>query len=248
MSLFFKKIIPSSIPSNPDFITVLIFFLCMLGRVEFLKAQSNIDAALETSGLEWASDGLWFLQTEVSVDDEDALASHPLADEESASLALTLTGPATGAFWWRVSSEENLDFLYLVIDGEIVSKISGEVEWNQVEFDVQDGPHEILWIYEKDKDGAAGADQAWIDRLELSFNTPPSSPPTLSVARGGVRGVVISWPTANAVGYKLQASPFPNFGWSPVPNEHIHYDDATEREFFTLNDASNHLFFRLFKP
>ena len=157
MSLFLPKTIPSSIPSNPDFITVLIFFLCMLGRVEFLKAQSNIDAALETSGLEWASDGLWGLQTSVSVDDEDALASHPLEDEESASLALTLTGPATGAFWWRVSSEENLDFLYLVIEGEIVSKISGEVEWNQVEFEVQAGPHEILWIYEKNENGAAGA-------------------------------------------------------------------------------------------
>ncbi len=114
-------------------------------------------------------------------------------------------------------------------------------------FGIQAGPHEILWVYEKDRDGASGADQAWIDRLELFFPAHSSKPPKLSIERGGGRGVVISWLAADAVGYMLQAAPVPDRGWFPVPKEQIAYDDASERESFTLNDASHHLFFRLIK-
>ncbi len=122
MKLYFQETILPSALRNPGINILLVSLVSIIGGSGAIKAQSNIDLALDTSELEWVSNGLWFFQTEVSDDAVDALASAPLDNDEASTLGLTIEGPATGSFWWKVSSEKESDFLYLVIDGEVVAR------------------------------------------------------------------------------------------------------------------------------
>ena len=71
----------------------------------------SIGEALDTNHLNWESTGHWISQSEVTYDNQDALASGTIEDEEAAELSLKVVGPLEGSFWWKVSSEE--DFIFL---------------------------------------------------------------------------------------------------------------------------------------
>ena len=143
------------------------------------QAQSPdvVNAALDTSGLEFEADGNWEPQSAVTADGIDALASASIADAEAAEIYLAIEGPLSGSFWWKVSSEEDFDFLYLLLDGELHAEISGEVDWEQVTVELGDGLHELSWIYEKDDEGSGGQDKAWLDGFQFGDEEPEPNTP-----------------------------------------------------------------------
>ena len=78
---------------------------------------------------------------------------------------ITVDSDSKISFWWKVSSEENYDFLHFYIDGDEQAKISGEVDWQQKEFDIPAGTHEIKWCYIKDVSTSRGADTVYVDDI-----------------------------------------------------------------------------------
>ena len=89
-----------------------------------------------------------------------------------------MAGPGTLTFWWKVSSEENFDFLRFFIDGvEQSGAIHGEVDWQQRTNLISSGTHTLRWRYEKDSSASEGQDAGWIDELHFS---PASAPPLLA--------------------------------------------------------------------
>ena len=139
------------------------FFLLMPG----VSAQLSIGEALDTNDLNWESTGHWISQSEVTYDNQDALASGMIEDEEAAELSLKVVGPLEGSFWWKVSSEEDFDFFNFSIDGTVVSSISGDVDWTKVTFELGAGAHRLDWGYQKDESLSDGLDTGWLDQLEL---------------------------------------------------------------------------------
>jgi hypothetical protein len=147
-------------------------------------AQSKIDEAMDTSGLAWEDKGAWLFQTDRSVDGVDALVSAKAGDNDKAILGLTVTGPATLRFSWKVSSEEGYDFLRFYGNGELVWEITGEVDWARNELKLPEGTHSLSWAYEKDDGGAEGLDAGWLDQFEL-IRTTPSIPLAISQEPAG---------------------------------------------------------------
>ena len=121
------------------------------------------------SALPWTVGGNpgWFTQTNITHDGVAAAQSGDIADNQSSSLMANVVGPGTVTFWWKVSSEENLDYLRFLIGGVAQVKISGEVNWQQESFAVPAGQHVLEWRYSKDVDVSTGLDAGWLDEVRF---------------------------------------------------------------------------------
>jgi internalin A len=116
----------------------------------------------------------WGTQTAVTHDGISAADSGTAEDGEISWIQATLQGPGKLAFWWRISSETNEDYLEIYIDGALRPPgISGEVDWERrVEVIPTLGTHVVRWQYSKDYNCCAdGDDTGWID--DVTFTPLP---------------------------------------------------------------------------
>ena len=123
---------------------------------------------LEDQGIEFHTEGRpWFHQTSVTRDNVDALQSGNINDSESSAYSITVNGPGTVSFRLRVSTEENFDFVYFVLNGDIMLAQSGNVDWTLHSYDLKPGLNTLSWLYIKDFIISENSDTAWLD--EVSF-------------------------------------------------------------------------------
>jgi subtilisin family serine protease len=144
--------------------------------------------SLDNCNLIWntSGDAGWFGQAFISQDQEDAAQNYPLANSQQAWLETTVTGPASLDFWWKVSSEESGDYLELWVDGLLVDRISGEVDWTQNIQTISDGPHDVAWVYRKNSQTSRGDDAGWVDRVVVqAFSVTPEDNLASSGFKGG---------------------------------------------------------------
>jgi hypothetical protein len=123
------------------------------------------------SALPWQRTGnaQWFVQSQVVASGGYAARSGDISDGQSSSLILEQTMVAgTASFDFRVSSEENWDFLEFYLNGKRLARWSGEVGWLTFSFDVPAGDNRFEWRYTKDPvNTSLGLDAAIIDNVEL---------------------------------------------------------------------------------
>ncbi len=127
----------------------------------------------------------WAIATDSFFGPSCSLKSAPTTNGNKAQIQFTgdfTTG--TIKFARRVSSQSG-DCLRFFIDG-VAQDIggtcaTGEVAWSMVNVAMPtSGTHTIIWSYEKDSAGSAGADAAWIDSVVLPLAGAPtiqSAPP-----------------------------------------------------------------------
>jgi hypothetical protein len=99
-----------------------------------------------------------------------SLKSGALLDIQNQSSGIEYTddfSAGTLSFDYRVSSQQNADFLYFYIDNVQQNRWSGEVPWTSFKATLPAGRHNFRWLYQKDASGAAGGDAAWIDNVVL---------------------------------------------------------------------------------
>ena len=85
-----------------------------------------------------------------------------------------MTGSGTVTFWWKVSSEQNYDWLEFYIDQVRKDRISGEVDWQQKTYTISgSGTHYLRWQYIKDSSTKSGDDCGWVDWVQGPGTTPP---------------------------------------------------------------------------
>ncbi len=113
-----------------------------------------------------AGDAAWFGQTVEAFDSVDCAASGGIGDDQATAFQTTVAGPGQLSFYWKVSSEEDYDYLSFSIDGATQAQISGEVDWEKRTFSVTAGASRVLaWRYEKDVFTSENRDAAWVDRV-----------------------------------------------------------------------------------
>lgn len=129
--------------------------------------ELSLAAALDNTNLFWTVGGtrLWLTQPLVAHDGVDAAQSGPVPHNQESWLETTVTGPGILAFWWKVSSEQDFDWLRFHIDGVLRQQVSGEVNWQQRTFQIPDGLHTLRWRYVKDLNDNAGQDAGWVTAL-----------------------------------------------------------------------------------
>jgi hypothetical protein len=98
-----------------------------------------------------------------------------IGDDEYTTLEITLdcvSGNTT--FYRKVSSEPGFDYLKFYIDGVKKGAWSGEEDWAEVSFQVDEGTRTFEWTYSKDDSVSEGDDTAWID--DIVFPLKSSAP------------------------------------------------------------------------
>ena len=123
--------------------------------------------------------GKWFKQNAISHDGVDAAQSAPVANDQYSGIEFTVVGPTRMTYQWKVSSEQNYDYLVLTVDGYVKAYITGEVDWTQVTQDIGPGTHNVDIYYLKDEATVSGQDTGWVDELVL---TPITTAPVVAAA------------------------------------------------------------------
>ena len=143
-----------------------------LGPVPYIP--NSLAQALDTV-LSFTTGGSadWFSQTTTTRYDGDAVQSGDISHNQDSWMQTTVSGTGMVKFYWKVSSEEDFDFLEFYIDSSLQEKISGlEVDWEQQTYTIStSGSHTLEWRYVKDGSGDYGSDCGWVDKVE-SVTTP----------------------------------------------------------------------------
>ena len=78
--------------------------------------------------------------------------------------------PGEVSFAIKTSTEEDWDQLRFYIDGELVDRWSGLVDWKLVEFPITSGTHTLTWEYKKDFANGSNSDAVWLDEVNLPLS------------------------------------------------------------------------------
>jgi len=161
----------------------------------------------------WSSSGNkpWYAQTDQVYEGSYALRSGKITDAQESILVLEQeTGAGTGSFFVKISSEQDWDYLEFAVNGRVLAKWSGRVNWKQFEFPLQAGNNRLEWRYRKDPSTFAGMDAAFIDNVfipEVPVVEPePETEPTLAVVGVTAEGLQLSVAGDAATAYELQVS------------------------------------------
>jgi M6 family metalloprotease-like protein len=131
----------------------------------------SLATALDATGLIWSTggDAGWEGELVTTHDGADAAQSMTISNDQESWLETTITnGPGQLNFWWKVSSEFFWDTLEFSIDGVVQGGgISGEVDWEQMNYFIPAGNHLVRWRYSKDTAVSNGQDRGWVDQVSF---------------------------------------------------------------------------------
>jgi len=160
----------------------------------------SLGEAVDNTQLSWSTGGNanWFGEVNTYYYDHDAAQSGDIGNSQNTWIKTTVDGPGTIKFYWKVSSEQNYDYLRFYIDGSQKAKISGNVGWQQKTYSVGSGSHELMWKYTKDVSVSSGDDCGWIDKVEWipEQNQPPATPSKPSGPTSGYVGETYTYSTS----------------------------------------------------
>lgn len=148
------------------FIIFVVVFLLAISGASY-AANTTLNDAIDNSNLNITTDGnaIWFKDTNTTHDGVDAAQSGDINNEEVTNMSTSINGPGKITFWWKVSSEEIYDYLIFYDNGNVLSQISGEVDWTQQNFVLGTGTHILTWQYMKDISLDSGSDCGWVDQV-----------------------------------------------------------------------------------
>lgn len=125
----------------------------------------------------------WYGQKEIFYSTQEprgaARAAKNMRQGDRAEMTTLVQGPAPISFFWKVDSEERRDpgtdvilarnYMAFYVDDQRVARISGDVDWNQMTFNLPESrQYKLTWAYVKELDSSGGADTGWVDQITRS--------------------------------------------------------------------------------
>ena len=180
--------------------------------VDFVAVQTALDNSLPWSS-EVSAQG-WFAQTSETHDGVDAAQSGAITDSQFSWLDSSVVGPGILTFWWKVSSEQDYDFLEFYVDGvRQPGSISGEVDWQKRTNNLPAGSHTLRWRYVKDISDTFGQDAGWLDEVHF---TPPLIPPQFGGGLSASNGTFTLRLTGSLGARVVVENSFDLITWTPM--------------------------------
>ena len=124
----------------------------------------------------WTTSGnaQWFGETNITHDGVDAAQSGGIGALQESILQTTVATNWSGTytFWWKVSSEEDFDYLEFRVNGITQASISGLSDWQQASIHVDAYTNVLQWRYSKDASFDYGLDAGWVDQFAFVPDPP----------------------------------------------------------------------------
>lgn len=140
--------------------------------------------------LDWTDGGdtPWVVDDTTHLEGTTSMRSGAVGDYGTSTLMAQVEGPGTVSFWWKASSEEGRDVLYLfegASTNNAMAEISGQTKWEHCTHAVTNSGATLLrWVYWKDEEKGQGRDCAWLDGVVWMPGNP-----------GGVIGEGVALPS-----------------------------------------------------
>lgn len=152
---------PNDSASNPNITTVTYDF----------ESEAGLNA------WNFGSVDPWTRTTSEAASGSYSVVSSNIGDNNTSEMTLTETFAAgMMSFDYKVSSEEDYDFLEFYVDDELVASWSGEINWTTFNYTISQGDHTLKWVYSKDESVSTGDDLGWIDNVSIPVNRADSNP------------------------------------------------------------------------
>ena len=154
----------------------------VIGTGSLLPQPNELSEALDSDlYFTMSGDQSWYTTGPVNEEyyyDGDAARSGDFADDEEACLQTIVDSDSseTLKFYWKVSSEQDADYLEFYIDNQLQDSISGEVDWTLKTYSISAGPHTLKWRYIKNGSGKDGDDMGWVDFVQWTGSSPDQDP------------------------------------------------------------------------
>lgn len=128
----------------------------------------------------------WSIDNSEGFQDNSSLSSAAITHSQQSQISINKVFSAgTLTFYAKVSSEYNYDYLRFYVDGELIQRWSGQLDWFEVNYEISAGQHELIWEYAKDGSVSTGEDKSWIDNLVLPAFEGSSTEPVITVFDDG---------------------------------------------------------------
>jgi hypothetical protein len=121
--------------------------------------------------LAWRHEGAspWFVDPSEARTGAFSARSGAITDGQTSELVLDyyVNGPGPISFEVMGESEVTYDRLVFSVDGIVSGVWSGSFGWSHFEHELEEGLHELRWVYTKDSSVTVPRDAVWIDELVL---------------------------------------------------------------------------------
>ncbi|MBN2447342.1 MAG: hypothetical protein JXO22_11475, partial [Phycisphaerae bacterium] len=134
-------------------------------HAQAVPAPDDFEEGVLDTKYDSGGEAAWFVTNDDLHSGVYAARAGVVGDHESSWMQRTVGGGALG-FWYRVSSDADLDWFNFYIDGRRYLRVSGETGWQLFATGLTPGEHVLRWEYSKNLSQSAGADTVWIDDLE----------------------------------------------------------------------------------
>lgn len=144
--------------------------------VDFELTETNavsFETGIFGEGWNFGGNADWTIDNTNAWDGAYSAKSGNIGDNQSTSLMYSMEVASAGliSFYRKVSSEAGYDYLQFYIDNQLQDEWAGELDWEEVSYNVSAGNHTFKWVYEKDVYVSNGDDCGWIDFVIF----PPSA-------------------------------------------------------------------------
>ena len=147
-----------------------------------IDQSSDINTALDNSSdkVTWYSGGdlNWITNTV-----DGGISSGAIDHNQDSIVMAVIEGEGELSFEWSVSSEENVDdpsspydALYLYVNDEPVTFISGEIDFEAQALSLSEGTNRVTWVYRKDPAASEFDDKGYL--RNVLFTSTEVEPPT----------------------------------------------------------------------
>ncbi len=124
----------------------------------------------------WSFSGTkgWQVTTSYKYEGNYSAMNQDIGDSQTACMyrSVQINYSSNISFYWKVSSEQNYDYLRFYIDGSQKNAISGYVNWQKKIYTLTPGNHQIKWCYTKDGSVSRGTDSGYVDKIMIYSNIP----------------------------------------------------------------------------
>jgi len=174
----------------------------------------------------------WFNQAITFYYGGEAAQSGDISYSQDSWIQTTVSGTGTVKFYWKVSSEEEYDFLEFYIDGWLQDRISGSMDWQQKTYSITTlGSHTLEWRYVKDGSTDFGSDCGWVDKVEwVTTSAPVPTPPSPSLSLSDALDTTLSFTMGGSVGNVIW--------WFAQTTTFYYGGDAAQSDFISDDEES----------
>ncbi|MFP4470620.1 MAG: T9SS type A sorting domain-containing protein, partial [Bacteroidales bacterium] len=154
--------------------------------VDFELTQTNavsFEAGIFEQGWSFGGDADWTIDNTTAWDGVYSAKSGNIGDNQTTTMMYSMEVASAGviSFYRKVSSESGYDYLQFYIDNTLQDEWAGELDWQEVTYNVSAGTHTFKWVYEKDSYVSSGDDCGWIDFIIF----PPAAAVNAQAGPGG---------------------------------------------------------------